>query len=306
MKKTTKSAGKARRRAVKSRSAPTPAPTMPAADPRDYDAEEDAALARQRANEKLAADRIKYPPETLARRAVKAARALEHAAELRGDVDLRASVGDIGGGVCDRLRAEAEDRRAVELAVMPAPIIRGIGGEVTLAKGEGQRLCQFIETLELPTVTSAAASRARMEQAAGIGDNTLAQALDAAETLGASNSLEKMVAHQVAVLHSVAMKTMKDGAEMVGKRGRGQVRNNSQYDAEEFYNVEGCRLMGAATRMMTACGNLVATLAKIKQGGRQVVTVQHVQVNDGGQAVVAGNVTPEGATGRGEGAGRGE
>jgi hypothetical protein len=32
------------------------------------------------------------------------------------------------------------------------------------------------------------------------------------------------------------------------------------------------------------------TLQKLKTGGRQTVVVQHVQVNDGGQAVVAGRV----------------
>jgi len=32
------------------------------------------------------------------------------------------------------------------------------------------------------------------------------------------------------------------------------------------------------------------TLQRLRTGGQQVVTVQHVQVNEGGQAVVAGSV----------------
>jgi hypothetical protein len=40
------------------------------------------------------------------------------------------------------------------------------------------------------------------------------------------------------------------------------------------------------------------TLKRYRTGGEQKVTVQHVNVNDGGQAIV-GNVTAPGKTGRG-------
>ena len=145
----------------------------------------------------------------------------------------------------------------------------------------------FRDTLESPTSTGAAASRARMQQVLTFGHDTLAQALDASETLGAANSLEKMAAHQMAAAHSLAMKLLHDGAEMIRK---GQQRTDFQ--GSTFFNVEGNRIIGTAIRLMGAYQNGFATLARVRQGGRQAVTVQHVQVNDGGQAVVAGNVAP--------------
>jgi hypothetical protein len=54
-------------------------------------------------------------------------------------------------------------------------------------------------------------------------------------------------------------------------------------------NTETCRLAGAINRMQATFDGAL-TLQKLKTGGGQTVTVQHVQVNDGGQAVVAGRV----------------
>ena len=57
------------------------------------------------------------------------------------------------------------------------------------------------------------------------------------------------------------------------------------------------RLFGTATRLMATCQSAAETIQKLRTGGKQVVTVQHVQVNDGGQAVVTGNLN----RGRGDG-----
>ena len=40
-------------------------------------------------------------------------------------------------------------------------------------------------------------------------------------------------------------------------------------------------------------------LLKLKAGGKQTVVVQHVQVSDGGQAVIVGQVTKHGGAGTG-------
>src|SRR4029079_2623274 len=55
-------------------------------------------------------------------------------------------------------------------------------------------------------------------------------------------------------------------------------------------NVEVCRL-GATMARLTACfqSGLLA-LQRVRAGGRQVVTVQHVHVAEGGQAGFAANV----------------
>ena len=68
--------------------------------------------------------------------------------------------------------------------------------------------------------------------------------------------------------------------------------------------LSATRLLNAAGRLMASFQDGMATLHKMRRGGRQVVTVQHVQVSDGGQAVVAGTVEPSG--GGHKGGGRGE
>jgi hypothetical protein len=46
--------------------------------------------------------------------------------------------------------------------------------------------------------------------------------------------------------------------------------------------------------MMKAYQEGLLTLGRMRTGGRQVVTVRHVQVSDGGQAIVAGAVSNSG------------
>ena len=58
-------------------------------------------------------------------------------------------------------------------------------------------------------------------------------------------------------------------------------------------NVERMRTLGTATRMMLAFQGGMETLQKIRSGGRQTVVVKHVQVvqvQEGGQAMIAGKI----------------
>ena len=61
---------------------------------------------------------------------------------------------------------------------------------------------------------------------------------------------------------------------------------------------------GATARVMTSFQHGLLTLQCMRTGGQQVVTVQHVEVRDGGQAVVAGKMQTGGASKR-TGGGRG-
>ena len=74
--------------------------------------------------------------------------------------------------------------------MVPGALIRGIGGEVAAADPDplDGLAGAFTDTLERPNRTSTAASRWRMELAAKIGTGTLARAVVAAGTLGATNS----------------------------------------------------------------------------------------------------------------------
>ncbi len=51
-------------------------------------------------------------------------------------------------------------------------------------------------------------------------------------------------------------------------------------------------MAAASTRMIEAFQRGLLTLERLRNGGKQTVVVQHVAVSEGGQAVVAGTVTP--------------
>jgi hypothetical protein len=55
---------------------------------------------------------------------------------------------------------------------------------------------------------------------------------------------------------------------------------------------------GAASRLLRAYATQVETLRRLRNGGSQVVRVEHVHVNEGGQALI-GNVRKDGSGGAG-------
>jgi hypothetical protein len=123
-----------------------------------------------------------------------------------------------------------------------------------------------------PDMIGVIASEHRVELAACVGPRVAESAIDAAQTAQAENSLEKMVCHQMAAGHRVAMKQL------------------SMALNETLPIVEIARISNAAARMMQVCQEALLTIHRIRVGGRQTVLVQHVQVSGGGKAVVAGNV----------------
>ncbi len=141
-------------------------------------------------------------------------------------------------------------------------------------------------TVEDPDAVTVEASRDRLDLASDA--HCLALAADAAETIRAENSLEKMLAHQMAAAHAASMRLIGraedelHGASLVGSHAR----HKGQLSAT--------RLLNTAARLMTSFQDGMTALHRMRRGGRQVVTVQHVQVSDGGQAVVAGTVEPSG------------
>ena len=134
---------------------------------------------------------------------------------------------------------------------------------------ENRSLAGVRETLLDPDTIALDASASRLELLADA--DAVALGIDAAESIGAQNSLEKMLAHQMAAAH-------KHSLSLMAKIPRAAD------------NLEALRLTNASVRLMLAyqCG--VRLLQKIRSGGRQVVIVQHVKVSEGGQAVIAGEV----------------
>ena len=116
-------------------------------------------------------------------------------------------------------------------------------------------------------------------------------AIDMAESLGAANSAELALAHQMAAAHALSLR-------LIGRANleiEGMSRFNWQGKREAM--VEIARLSNAAARLMQTFQQGLFVLAKVRSGGRQTVVVQHVQINDGGQAVVAGQVGNSGKGG---------
>ena len=96
--------------------------------------------------------------------------------------------------------------------------------------------------------------------------------VDISNTIQASNTAEKLVAHEIAVAHLVAM------------------QQASRARSEPDPKMEIKRLQISA-RMMATVQQGVLALQKLKSGGTQNVVVQHVHVEAGAQAMV-GNIHP--------------
>jgi len=113
--------------------------------------------------------------------------------------------------------------------------------------------------------------------------NCLDLALDAAESINAKNSLEKMLMHQAAACHSVSMDLLRRAQEQSYKR-------NKYLDVQKKEIEIQAKLINAAARLMDIYDRKMRTFQKLRNGGRQVVTVQHVQVTDKAQAIVTGSM----------------
>ena len=146
---------------------------------------------------------------------------------------------------------------------------------------ENRSLAGVRETLLDPDTISIDASSSRLELLADA--DAVALGVDAADSIQAQNSLEKMLAHQMASAH-------KHSLNLMAKIPRAAD------------NLEALRITNASVRLMLAyqCG--MRLLQRIRSGGRQVVVVQHVRVSEGGQAVIAGEVQNRSGGGNSEAA----
>lgn len=152
----------------------------------------------------------------------------------------------------------------------PAEI--GAGNEVLPQKTsgiEGYKALKIKETLEDPDQVGLDASLSRMELASDA--HCLDMAVDAAESIDARNSLEKMLTHQLAACHDMAMTLIADAQE-------------------ERETVDKQRMVNSSVRLMGTFQKGLQTLQKLRTGGRQEVVVQHVNVEGGGQALVTGKL----------------
>jgi hypothetical protein len=206
--------------------------------------------------------------------------AADEAARL--DTNPRVEVGDdiLFASEARRCRLEAE-----ALRTPTQPVVRGTGEALTWddkADGEIGSHAWLVDTLEHPDGISTGAASQRLHAAHQAG--ILRPTVDTAQSAQASNSVEKMLCHQMAAAHHVAMQMM------------------TRSLAPGLPPAEVVRFSNAAARQFDVYQNGCLVLQKLKSGGTQRILVQQQQVNvgPGGQAVVAGRLSQGSRTRRGK------
>lgn len=177
-------------------------------------------------------------------------------------------------GCIDRMEARKLDKEAEALLKPEGPVAVRMGEVVPQqTRGiENNEAWLIADTLSDPNNAHVEASHTRAGLLLDVG--CLSLGLDLSDTIQATNSVEKMMAHQMAACHIKAMELML------------RVSNVPDQQAVPLAN--------AAARLMSCYQQGYLALAKVRSGGRQVVVVQHVNVAHGGQAVVAGNMPTAG------------
>ena len=125
-------------------------------------------------------------------------------------------------------------------------------------------------TLHEPEQVALDASAERKELLLGPAIDVCALALDAADSIGAQDSLEKMLGHQLALAHKLSF----------------QFANRA---ADHRDPAMTAKYMNLSIRLMCAYQQGLLTIQKLRSGNAQTVTVQHVHVS-GGQALITGAV----------------
>ena len=162
----------------------------------------------------------------------------------------------------------------IERTSVPSTIV---SGEVLLSEAErpdGSGGSALRNTLATPDTAAIVASMERTDLLTRSGTDVLALGIDAAQSIPEANSLEKMLAHQMALVHKAYFRVMESALE--------------QRDP-----VEMARLTNTGCRLMTTFQQGLLAINRVHNGGHQTVTVQHVNIN-GGQTVVTGNLQPGG------------
>ena len=184
-------------------------------------------------------------------------------------------------GMDEAFKLQAEGSKAdgprnkAEWARFMAAEIRkqGMAKSTKVAQGNGEAVPPeagkfLFDTLTVPDLAAVEASFERSRLLTEQGSDVAAMGIDAANTTQAGNSLGKMFAHELAALHKV-------NTEMIGS-----VVPHSRDAAIQT------RRLNAAARGMAVYQQGLLTLRKLRLGGHQRISVQHVHVSGGGQAIV--------------------
>ena len=178
------------------------------------------------------------------------------------------------------------DRQCDPLLAAGAPLVQGNSGEVVVAPAPEFGPDSFQKAVQQPPdMLAAEASEQRMMMTAAVSKPALTLALELGESIGAQTALERNLVHQIAATQVL-------GTEMMAKARAFMVLAAPWVpeDRQQMQSTEAARMARAAARVLECSQRAAQTLNQLRNGGRQTVTVQHVTVQDGGQAVVAGTL----------------
>jgi hypothetical protein len=221
---------------------------------------------------------------------------VKEAVQLQGGAAVRRAEGiasleegDEIGGRFDLAEAQAMEVAAAayldpssHVARTPEP---GNGGELLVVRQEElSDIPRIVDTVrKKPDMLNAEACRSRLELASGAG--VLTMAVDAAQTIRARNSLERMLAHQLAAAHNLAM--------TAASRAQTLMRQH-KFSGDQATSIEATRNANTAARLMDSFQGGLLVHDRMRRGGKQSVTVTHIHqqvaVGNGGKAVIAGSV----------------
>ncbi|MBL6458896.1 hypothetical protein JMJ55_26565 [Belnapia sp. T6] len=176
------------------------------------------------------------------------------------------------------------DRLSDPLLAVGSPLSPGIGGEVVSADPETPSLYQN-EVRQPPDLLAAEATEHRLALTGKVSGPALTLALEMTESIGAENAVERNLAHQIAVMHELGL--------TLAARASGfavDVKTWAPEQRQQVQSIEAARMARAAARALEASQRGMLTLERLRNGGQQVVTVQYVNVQEGGAAVVAGRM----------------
>ena len=167
----------------------------------------------------------------------------------------------------DEARAETHEGYADESAGKAAKLMQ-LAEIPAMALGEAvpTQRSGLVDTLKLPDMAALDASAHRLDLIGRMGNDCAAMALDAAASIAAGNSLETMLAHQLAAAHKSAMTLAEKGA--------------FQPDAEEK-----ARLLNLACRMMETYQRGWLALQRLRSGDERTGSGERVVTTDGGQVI---------------------
>jgi hypothetical protein len=181
--------------------------------------------------------------------------------------------------------AQADRVEAGVHAVLgPGEAEMGAGGEIVPHADAFNRAASYIDTVKTPSYVTAEASRSRLDLANKAG--VLTSALDIADTIDAKDSTEKNLAAQMALLHRVVMEVGTLAISCI-ERANGCIMAKDR----EMYSVQTQRAVNTIARASAEYQGAMLTLQRVRSGGKQNITVTHIQntqVNQGGKAVITG------------------